>query len=58
MTSEEFATRLMAEGGVGVVPGSAFSKIGEGYLRITYAYAMETLILAMDRLEKFVKTLA
>lgn len=58
MTSEEFATRLMEEGGVGVVPGAAFSKIGEGYLRITYAYAMETLILAMDRLEKFVKTLA
>ncbi|MBQ0140058.1 MAG: aminotransferase class I/II-fold pyridoxal phosphate-dependent enzyme [Kurthia sp.] len=57
MTSEEFATRLMAEGGVGVVPGSAFSEVGEGYLRITYAYAMETLVLAMDRLEGFVKSL-
>lgn len=57
MTSEEFATRLMAEGGVGVVPGSAFSEVGEGYLRITYAYAMDTLILAMDRLEAFVKSL-
>lgn len=57
MTSDEFATRLMAEGGVGVVPGSAFSIVGEGYLRITYAYAMETLVLAMDRLEDFVKSL-
>lgn len=57
MTSDEFATRLMVEGGVGVVPGSAFSEIGEGYLRITYAYAQETLELAMDRLEAFLKTL-
>lgn len=57
MTSEQFATRLMAEGGVGVVPGSAFSQLGEGYLRITYAYAMETLELAMDRMEAFIKSL-
>lgn len=56
MTSEEFATKLMAAG-VGVVPGSAFSEIGEGYLRITYAYAMETLVEAMNRLEAFVKSL-
>ncbi|GEK35186.1 aminotransferase class I/II-fold pyridoxal phosphate-dependent enzyme [Kurthia sibirica] len=55
MTSEEFATRLMEEGGVGVVPGSAFSKIGEGYIRITYAYAMDTLIVAMDRMATFLK---
>lgn len=57
MTSEAFATRLMEEGGVGVVPGSAFSSLGEGYLRITYAYAMETLVEAMDRLESFLKNL-
>lgn len=57
MTSEEFATRLMIEGGVGVVPGSAFSKLGEGYVRITYAYAMETLVEAMNRMEQFIQTL-
>lgn len=57
LSSEEFATRLMIEGGVGVVPGSAFSKWGEGYVRITYAYAMETLIEAMNRMEKFIQTL-
>ena len=57
MTSEEFATRLMIEGGVGVVPGSAFSKLGAGYVRITYAYAMETLVEAMNRMEQFIQTL-
>ena len=52
MTSHEFATRLLKEAGVCVVPGSVFAS--EGYLRITYAYAFETLVEAMDRLEQFV----
>lgn len=57
LSSEDFATRLMKEGGVGVVPGSAFSHIGEGYVRITYAYSMETLIEAMNRMERFIQKL-
>ena len=49
-----FALRLLEEGGVAVVPGSAFSDYGEGYFRITYAYSPETLEEAMNRLEKFI----
>lgn len=57
LTSEEFAVRLMKEGGVGVIPGSVFTPYGEGYLRITYAYSDEELKEGMDRLEAFIKTL-
>lgn len=53
MTSHEFATRLLREGGVCVVPGAVFA--AEGYLRITYAYAYETLVEAMNRMEAFVE---
>jgi aminotransferase len=55
MDSHSFATKLLKEGGVAAVPGSAFTKYGEGYLRISYAYAMPVLEEAMDRLEKFLK---
>jgi aminotransferase len=48
-----FAMRLLEEGGVAVTPGSAFSEYGEGYFRITYAYSLETLKEAMNRLENF-----
>lgn len=53
MSSHEFATRLLKEAGVCVVPGAVFA--AEGYLRITYAYAFETLVEAMDRLAAFVE---
>lgn len=53
--SQTFAMRLLEEGGVAVVPGSAFSDYGEGYVRITYAYSPETLKEAMNRLENFLK---
>ncbi|HKL98720.1 MAG TPA: aminotransferase class I/II-fold pyridoxal phosphate-dependent enzyme [Mobilitalea sp.] len=54
MTSEEFATRLLKEEKVAVVPGTAFGACGEGYLRISYAYSIENLKLALERIEKFV----
>ena len=54
MTSEEFATRLLAEEKVAVVPGTAFGDCGEGYLRISYAYSIENLKIALERIEKFV----
>ncbi len=57
MTSEEFAQKLLQEERVAVVPGSAFGDCGEGYLRISYAYSLEDLKIALGRLEKFVKRL-
>lgn len=57
MTSEEFATKLLMEERVAVVPGTAFGDCGEGYLRISYAYSLDSLKEAISRIEKFVKKL-
>ena len=57
MTSEEFATKFLMEEKVAAVPGTAFGQSGEGFLRISYAYSMENLKEAIDRLEQFVKKL-
>lgn len=57
MTSDEFATRFLEEEKVAAVPGTAFGDCGEGYLRISYAYSLENLKLAIGRLERFVKKL-
>jgi len=57
MTSEEFATRFLEEEKVAVVPGTAFGDCGEGFLRISYAYSMEDLKLAIGRFAEFVKRL-
>ena len=57
MTSEEFATRLLEEERVAVVPGDAFGESGEGFIRISYAYSREALKIAVGRLEKFVERL-
>lgn len=57
MTSDEFATRLLEEQKVAVVPGNAFGECGEGYLRISYAYSLEDLKKALDRMSVFVKKL-
>ena len=54
MSSDEFATRLLEEEHVAVVPGSAFGACGEGFVRISYAYSLENLKLAMERLNRFV----
>lgn len=55
--SEEFATRLLMEEKVAVVPGTAFGDSGEGYLRISYAYSINQLKEALSRIENFVKRL-
>ena len=55
MSSDEFATKLLMEEKVAVVPGTAFGACGEGYLRISYAYSIENLKIAMERIERFVK---
>ncbi len=57
MTSDEFATRLLEEERVAVVPGSAFGECGEGFLRISYAYSLEDLKIALGRLESFIQKL-
>jgi aminotransferase len=57
MTSEEFATRFLAEEKVAVVPGTAFGDSGEGFLRISYAYSLEELKVALAKLEKFINRL-
>lgn len=57
MTSEEFATELLKDQKVAVVPGTAFGDCGEGFLRISYAYSLEDLRTAIGRLEAFIKKL-
>ena len=57
MTSEEFATRFLEEEKVAVVPGTAFGDCGEGFLRISYAYSLEQLKEALERLARFIKKL-
>ena len=55
MTSDEFAEKLLEEEKVAVVPGTAFGECGEGFLRISYAYSIEDLKKALERIENFVK---
>lgn len=57
MTSDEFATRFLQEFKVAVVPGTAFGDSGEGFLRISYAYSLENLKVAIGRLAEFVEKL-
>ena len=54
MTSEEFANRFLQEEKVAVVPGTAFGACGEGFLRISYAYSLDNLKEALERLERFI----
>lgn len=57
MTSEEFALRFLEEEKVAVVPGTAFGDCGEGFLRISYAYSIEDLKVAIGRMERFINRL-
>ncbi|MBO4825427.1 MAG: aminotransferase class I/II-fold pyridoxal phosphate-dependent enzyme [Lachnospiraceae bacterium] len=57
MTSDEFATRFLEEEKVAAVPGTAFGDCGEGFLRISYAYSLDHLKIAMERLARFVEKL-
>ena len=57
MTSDEFATKLLEAEKVAVVPGTAFGACGEGFLRISYAYSLENLKVAIGRLARFVERL-
>lgn len=57
ITSDEFATRMLKEKKVVVVPGTAFGDCGEGFLRISYAYSLDKLKEALDRMEEFITEL-
>lgn len=57
ITSDEFATRFLEEEKVAVVPGTAFGDCGEGFLRISYAYSLEDLKVALGRFERFINKL-
>ncbi|MDE6252740.1 MAG: aminotransferase class I/II-fold pyridoxal phosphate-dependent enzyme [Lachnospiraceae bacterium] len=57
MTSDEFANRLLKEEKVAVVPGTAFGDCGEGFLRISYAYSIENLKVALERINNFINRL-
>jgi len=57
MTSDEFATALLNAQKVAVVPGTAFGACGEGFIRISYAYSLDVLRKAMDRIEQFITEL-
>ncbi|MCC8139806.1 MAG: aminotransferase class I/II-fold pyridoxal phosphate-dependent enzyme [Lachnospiraceae bacterium] len=54
MSSEEFAARFLQEEKVAVVPGTAFGDCGEGFLRVSYAYSLDNLKIALGRLEDFI----
>lgn len=57
MTSEEFATKLLRKQRVAVVPGDAFGQCGEGFLRISYAYSIDNLKRALEKIQKFIDIL-
>ncbi len=57
LSSEEFCERLLHEARCAIVPGTAFGSCGEGYARISYAYSMNHLEIALDRIEKFISSL-
>ena len=57
LTSEEFATKLLEEEKLAVVPGSAFGECGEGFIRISYAYSINELKEALSRIERFITRL-
>ncbi len=57
MTSEEFAFALLDAKNLAVVPGTAFGDCGEGFLRISYAYSIEKLRIAMERIAEYVEDL-
>lgn len=55
MTSEEFCNALLQEEKVAVVPGNAFGESGEGFIRCSYAYSIENIQEALERIKRFVE---
>lgn len=57
LTSEEFCEKLLYSKHVAIVPGTAFGESGEGFARISYAYSVEHIKKALERIEEFVNEL-
>ena len=57
LSGDEFCERLLREQRLAVVPGGAFGASGEGFIRISYAYSVENIIAALERLRKFIESL-
>jgi len=57
MDGEKFAYALLDSKNVAVIPGNAFGKSGKDFVRISYAYSMDTIVKAIDLIEQFVKSL-
>ena len=57
MSSEEFCNALLKDQKVACVPGSAFGEAGEGFIRVSYAYSIEELTAAADRIKIFIDKL-
>jgi len=54
MKSEQFAEGLLVEEKVAVVPGNAFGKCGEGYIRCCYATSLQEIEEALERIKRFI----
>lgn len=57
LTSDEFCKRLLYERSVAVIPGNAFGAAGEGFVRCSYAYSVQKISVALERIEAFVQSL-
>ena len=57
LSSEEFCKKLLDVENVACVPGNAFGDAGEGYIRISYAYSLEELEIAFNKIKKFIQNL-
>ncbi len=57
LNSETFCERLLYEGKVAIVPGTAFGDCGEGFARISYAYSLKHIAQALERIRAFVEKL-
>ena len=57
LSSDEFCEKLLKSQRVAVVPGTAFGRGGEGFIRASYCYSAEHIIEALDRIERFIKEL-
>lgn len=57
LSSDEFCERLLLEKKIAVVPGTAFGKGGEGFIRVSYCYSTEHLIKALAKIGEFVEEL-
>ncbi len=56
MSSDEFCEKCLIEKKVAVIPGTAFGESGEGFIRCSYAYSIDSINEALNRIEAFVKS--